>query len=83
MRAFHDTRSAEYRAPYGALRLGEAAELTLDVWEAPNATATLRTWIDGTGEERFPMTVTQQSSGGAQHMRFKVVLEPKAAGTVW
>ena len=83
MRAFHDTRSAEYRAPYGALRLGEAVELTLDVWEAPNATATLRTWIDGTGEERFPMTVTQQSSGGAQHMRFKVVLEPKAAGTVW
>lgn len=83
MRAFHDSRNAEYRAPYGALVLGDAVELTLDVWDAPDVSAMLRTWVDGVGETRYPMDVVEQTSTGDQRKRFHITLEPEAAGTVW
>lgn len=83
MKAFHDSRNAEYRAPYGALSLGNSALLRLDVWEEPGATAALRTWVDGAGEARYPMTAAQQPGGEAQRTRFEAALKPEAAGTIW
>ena len=83
MRALHDSRSAEYRAPYGALTLGNAVELALDVWDAPGSSAVLRTWVEGVGEARYPMTVAERANGDGARLRFQATLEPEAAGAVW
>ena len=80
MRAFHDTRDSEYRAPYGAIELGTTVELSLDVWAGPNANAKLRTWVDGAGETLYEMTPSPREDGS---MRFSTRLKPAKTGIVW
>jgi len=67
MRIFHDSRSTEYRAPYGALELGGTITLSLDVWDAPGAHVQLRTWIDGRGEGLYDMEPAV-NAGGAERL---------------
>ena len=76
MRAFHDSRNIDCRAPYGAVVQGAGVTLSLDVFDAPGATVTLRTWIDGQGEGLYPMDA-------ATPTHFEVVFTPQAAGVVW
>lgn len=59
MRAFHDSRQAIYRQPYGAVPVGTDVTLSLDVWEDDGAAALCRTWVDGVGETLFPMERTE------------------------
>ena len=47
MRAFHDSRQAIYRQPYGAVPAGTDVTLSLDVWEDDGAAVLCRTWVDG------------------------------------
>ena len=55
MWAYHDSRETLYRNPFGAAPVGGTVVLRLDVRGDAGATATLRTWIDGVGEEFVPM----------------------------
>lgn len=97
MRAFHDTRSLDYRSPFSAIALGASTTLALDVWDAPNATVMARTWVDGVGEERFPMHATQfqpdsdllastnypANTDSDRPVHYEVSLSPRTAGIVW
>lgn len=55
MWAYHNSRSALYRSPFGAVPVGGTVVLTLDVGGDSCACATLRVWIDGEGESYAPM----------------------------
>ena len=66
MDARHNTRDASFRAPFGAVRLGETVNLAVEVWDNPRATCTCRIWVDGEGEHLYPMK--PQPSG--DHLRF-------------
>lgn len=82
MLAFHDSRAAEYRAPYGALELGEKVTLSLDIWDAFEANVQLRTWIDGEGEALYGMDALDGiADNGA--VRYQVAITPRAAGIIW
>ncbi len=98
MRAFHDSRNPVYRSPFGALRLGESVTLAIDVWDTPDATVALRTWIDGVGEGLLEMhpandaggakgdalpTVAADAKNTSQPTRFLATLTPDAPGIVW
>ena len=68
MRAFHDSRNCAFRNPYGAVTPNTPVRLAIDVWDAPDATVALRTWVDGIGERVYDMRPTQTggaTSGGA------------------
>ena len=78
MRVFHDSRVTEYRSPCGALEKGKSVALALDVRDAPGATVTLRTWIEGVGESLHPMKNTEKKP-----TRYAVEFTPDAAATVW
>ena len=79
MRVYHNTRSRQHRDPYGAVKAGTAVSLSLDVYDAPEATCTCRLWIDGKGEMLVPMARSQR--GGSQ--RFSCMLTPKEPDIVW
>ena len=83
MRAFHDTRDLAYRSPFGAIASGASTTLSLDVFDVSNATVTLRTWIDGIGEERYPMHALDLQPGSGNPARYQVSLTPDAPGVVW
>ena len=55
MWAYHDSRDPLYRNPFGAAPVGGTVVLRLDVGGDAGASATLRTWIDGVGEDFAPM----------------------------
>ena len=57
MRIIHNSRDAQYRYPFGAVEVGKSVSLSLRLedCDAQNATCSLRTWIDGTGEAILPM----------------------------
>ena len=59
MWAYHDSRDTLYRNPYGAAPVGGAVVLKLDVGGDRDASATLRTWVDGVGETFVPMVGEQ------------------------
>ena len=79
MRAFHNSRQSEYRAPYGALALGSSVHLALDVWEADGFDCFCRLWIDGEGETLLPMK-REELNGFS---RFRVTLTPEHCALVW
>ncbi len=59
MWAYHDSRDTLYRNPYGTAPVGGAVVLKLDVGGDRDASATLRTWVDGEGETFVPMVGEQ------------------------
>jgi len=79
MRAFHDSRKAEYRSPYGAVEAGGAVSLSLDVFEAPEAACECRVWVDGKGERLVPMERTPLAGGA----RFVCALPLPEPELVW
>ncbi|MGM9521814.1 MAG: 4-alpha-glucanotransferase [Oscillospiraceae bacterium] len=79
MRAYHNSRVADYRTPYGALPLGDSVELSIDIWDEPEAQCTCRVWIDGKGEQLFPMEKRELSG----HLRFKCTLTPEEPELIW
>lgn len=97
MRAFHDTRNPIFRAPFGAVMLGTSITLALDIWDAPQASVMVRTWIDGVGEQRIPMHAVEYQPDRSHiesgdypaiddsdlPVRYEATLTPKAPGIVW
>ncbi|MDD7718274.1 MAG: 4-alpha-glucanotransferase [Eubacteriaceae bacterium] len=56
MRAYHNSRLSEYRNPFGAIIVNGTVSLSIDIFEEEIAEVVLRTWIDGIGEELYPMS---------------------------
>ena len=86
MRAFHDSRDARYRAPFGAIAVDETVQLKLDVWDVPDARVRLRTWEDAVGETLYDMKAegagAPDDEGNASE-RFGVEFTPEQVGIVW
>ena len=55
MIAIHNSRSAEYRKPFGAVKLGGTVFLALDIFEADDVSAVCRLWVDKKGEQLIEM----------------------------
>ena len=55
MRFVHNTRSLEYRDPFGAVPVGGTVRLAADVLDGPVASVTLRLWSDMRGERLVEM----------------------------
>ena len=81
MRAFHDSREADFRSPYGAVAQNTPVTLRIDVWEAPGANVVLRTWFDGVGERLYEMKHVKGGADGSS--RFETTIAPAEAGIVW
>lgn len=79
MRAYHNTRSAEYRQPFGAVGIGTEITLKLDVWEDPASKGVLRTWVDGVGASIAPMEKTYRDG----FVRFSITLKPETPQLLW
>ncbi len=58
MRLRHNSRLPQFRSPFGAVTAGTEVTLALEVYkeDAAGIECTLRTWIDGVGEQLYPMT---------------------------
>ena len=78
MRLIHNSRSPQYRAPYGAVVLGTDVRLSCKVEDIDpaNVTCTLRCWVDGEGETLTPMT-------GAADGTFTVSINRTEPAIVW
>ena len=63
MKLRHNSRLARYRTPFGAVTAGTEVTLTLEVVkeDAAGIECTLRTWIDGVGEQLYPMAADGSS----------------------
>ncbi len=79
MRARHVTSDSQYRDPFGAIQVGGAVFLSIDVWDEPDATARLRLWTDDRGERLLEMRGEPQGD----HLRFSLSLVPEEAELVW
>ena len=79
MKARHVTSDREYRNPFGAVRLGGAVSIGIDVWDDDVTFCTLRTWMDGTGERLLEMHGEQR--GSVTH--FSVTFTPERTGIIW
>ena len=79
MWAYHDSRDALYRSPFGAVPVGGTVLLRLDVGGVEGCTVSVRTWIDGVGEGFVPMT--GESAG--DRVRFSAELACGTAAIVW
>lgn len=79
MRAFHNTRDANFRNPYGAVRLGGAVSLALDVFDEGDVSCSCRVWVDDDGETIIPMKGVEVDG----HLRFSCELTPKKAEILW
>lgn len=58
MKLRHNSRLSHFRTPFGAVQVGEAVTLRLDIHkeDAAGITVVLRTWIDGEGERLYPLS---------------------------
>jgi len=79
LRALHISSESTYRRPFGAAPAGSTIELSLDVWDDPEATAEIRTWIDPDGETLYPMTGTPEDD----HVHFTGSFTVKDPSIVW
>jgi len=79
MWACHVTSSSTYRNPFGATRVGGTISLSIDVFGCFDVTCTLRTWVDGKGEELLAM----EGENLGNRMRFTTQLKPKEPQLIW
>ena len=79
MRAKHVTSELEYRDPFGAVPLGDAVTLSVDVWDEQSPSAQLRIWEDSKGEVLLDMTAEEVGD----HLRFSVTFEPTQTEILW
>lgn len=71
MKLRHNSRSPQFRTPFGAVKLGTKVRLSCTVEDIdPQLVAcTLRLWIDGEGEELVPMEYGEESVFSAEITR--------------
>lgn len=85
MKAYHDSRDTVYRSPFGVVRPGTTVQVSIDVWDAPEASVMLRSWTEGQGEHLEPMA-PQPLAGETPddgRARYSATLKPEVAGVVW
>ena len=80
MYAFHDSHASVCRSPFGAVPTGTEVCLSIDVFDAPDCRCTLRLWIEGQGEQRYPMEAAPCEGGLRFSCRIPMPAEP---GLVW
>jgi 4-alpha-glucanotransferase len=80
--AFHNSRSQAYRNPYGAIRLGGAVHLAIDIWDDPDAKVSCRTWVDGDGETTIDMDA-RPGEGENGAVRHTCELTPERPEIIW
>ncbi len=88
MRARHVTYSSEYRRPFGALPLGKAVTLSIDVWDGDRTSAELHLWVEDETDEQggherliaMEPTDDELPDGG---VRFSVSYEPSDPDILW
>ena len=85
MRAKHVTSDRQYRDPFGAVQVGGAVLIRIDVWDDPNVQVKLRLWVDGRGEELLDMAFVGQGedAGPDTPMRFEASFSPSKPEIVW
>ncbi len=79
MRALHNSRSLSFRDPYGAIQVGGAVRLAVDVWDVDNITCELRLWSDEIGEELLPM----EAQSTEECLEFSRTISFDEARIVW
>ena len=79
MRAYHNTRELNWRAPFGAVPAGTEVTLALDVWDDPGASCGCRLWIDDRGETLLPM----EKQEAEDHLRFLCRIKTEAPDLIW
>ena len=79
MKARHVTSDLEFRSPFGAVQLGGAVTLSINVWDEEVVFCNLRVWTDAHGEELLEMRGVDM--GG--YLRFSVEYRPRETGVVW
>ncbi len=79
---YHDSHTALFRSPFGAVACGAVIDLCLAVDAGHQVDAVLlRTWRDGRGEEQIPMTLRGEA-GGERYYR-TALAAPGEPGLVW
>ncbi|WP_455026343.1 4-alpha-glucanotransferase [Olsenella uli] len=79
MRAKHNTSDISYRRPFGAVQVGGAVSLSIDVWDEPAATVRLRLWVDEQGE----LLLDMDGEEVGDHLRFTRTFEPSTPEVIW
>jgi 4-alpha-glucanotransferase/glycosidase len=79
MRFVHNTRSLEYRDPFGAVPVGGTVRLAADVLDGPVASVTLRLWSDTRGERLVEMAPAGDAcvEGGVRYVATIEADEPE------
>ena len=85
MRAYYNSRVQACRNPYGAVAPGVPVSLTLDVWDAENASVKLRLWVDGAGETLYDMERLEDADECAAPgaARYRVTLSVDEPCVAW
>ncbi|MDT8903076.1 4-alpha-glucanotransferase [Anaeroselena agilis] len=79
---YHDSHTALFRRPFGAVACGTVIDLSLAVAADRRVDAVLlRTWREGSGEELIPMTPRDEADG-ERHYR-TALAAPGEPGLVW
>ena len=79
MRAFHDSRQADYRSPFGAAPVGTDVTVSIDIWDDPGASCVCRLWTDGKGETLIPMERRERED----FLRFTCVIHTGSPDIIW
>ena len=79
MRAYHDSREAIYRTPFGAVPAGTDVSVSIDIWDDGNASCVCRIWVDGKGETLIPM----ERRDLEDRLRFTCVIRTDSPDLFW
>lgn len=80
MKMLHDSRSIEYRSPYGTVAPNTPIRLAIDLLDVPEVAAvTLRVWADC--KETLILMHSAEAEG--ERVRFETTYTPENEGMVW
>ena len=79
MRVYHNSREADYRSPFGAVTVGSAVSLAVDVWDAWGVSCVCRLWVDGKEETKILMDRESRED----RVRFTCRIETDAPDLIW
>ena len=83
MRATHVTFDPNYRRPFGACRLGETVELSIDVRDVWNPKGQIRLWVDGDGASFVDMSAEEYFDCGERVVRLSGSFTPEKCEIIW
>lgn len=82
MKLYHNSWLEEYREPFGAVTVGSVCRISVDVYDAPNASVKLGAWRDGYDEMLLEMNLDESYQGEGE--RYYINLQmPDEAGLIW